>query len=119
MSPQDWVRVATYGSFLGGVATVIVVLVQLLAWPDDRQKVSAVFMVATTGAFIWRIWVAIAFDIAMRDNPSAILYVLMTAGWIWFMAETIALNWGRFQYRLRTWREHPFVLWCCTRQWRR
>lgn len=116
MSAEDWIRVAVYGSFFGGIATVIVFLVQLLAWPDDRQKVSAMAMVATTGAFIWRIWLAIAFNITMRDNPSAILYVVMMVGWVWFMAETISLNWGRFKDRIQNWRDHPLIVWCC--RWR-
>lgn len=116
MSPDDWIKVASYGSFFAGVATVVVLLIQLLAWPDDRQKVSAMVMVIASSAFIWRVWVAIAFGVAMKDNPSAILYVLMTVGWVWFMAETIALNWGRFRYRVRHWRDHPFVVWCCRRR---
>ncbi len=112
MTPDDWIRLAAYGSFFGGVATVIVLLVQLLAWPNDRQEVAGMAVVATTGAFIWRIWIAIAFGIAMKDNPSAILYVVMMAGWVWFMAETIAHNWGRFRRRMGHMGDHPLLSKC-------
>lgn len=115
MSPE-WTNLATWGSFLWALSTVGILAIQLLAWPDDRQMWSAVVTVAATSVFLWRLWIALAFGLTMKDNPSALLFVTTTIAWGWYGYESWQMNVGRYRHRLRNWRQHPAV--ALIAQWR-
>lgn len=103
MSPEAWTELTALGLLLWGIAATVLLAIQLLAWPDDRQKWAATIAVAVTGMVVWRIFCVYKFKWMLGGTEQGIVVFFTAAlSWGWMAYASWDLNRGRYG---RRWRE--------------
>lgn len=111
MTAPDWMEVSSWGLLLWGIAATVLLVIQLLAWPDDRQKWAATISVFCTGVVVWRIYLVYKFAIPLGGTEQGIVFFLVTAlAWGWLAYTSWEMNRGKYWTRIRE---------VCRGRWRR
>jgi len=110
VTPDQWTEISSWGLMLWAIATTVLFLIQLLAWPDDRQKWAASLAVLTLGVVLWRLWLVYRFNLMLGGTEQGIVFFLVAAvAWAGLAYESWEMNRGRYGPRLQQ----------ITRRWKR
>lgn len=105
MTPDEFKMLAGLGCVAWSLSAIAVLIVQTIAWPDDRQKWAAAAAIISVLVTFGRLSLSYLFGIALGTNEQGVvLFVLGAMCWLWFAAESYLVNRGLFRPRLQRWR---------------
>lgn len=82
MNPDDYRALSGMGAGLWALASLGVILIQLIVWPKDSQMWAALLAVSTVFVLTGRLFVSLRFGIVMGTNEQGVM-IFFVGGLLW------------------------------------
>jgi hypothetical protein len=106
VTPDQWTEVSSWGVLAWAISATVVMGIQIVVFPEDRQEWSALLAIGSLAVILWRIWISYRFGLSLGGTEQGIVFFLAGAVcWSWFGWCSWAQNRGFYRARLaQLWR---------------